>query len=199
MRPWPFDPLVPLSYDLILADPAVEFALWSDAGEEKAPQGQYQCHTFDDLARWPVSHLARGDAWMVCWAWSPNLPQCIELMRAWGFRYVTAGTWAKQSSTGRAWHFGPGYVLRSAAEFFLVGKIGAPPRGSMSVRNLIVAPFRGHSRKPDEIYALCEALCPGGRYCELFARQRCGRPGWDAWGNEVDKFEATKAEEPTHG
>jgi N6-adenosine-specific RNA methylase IME4 len=35
-----------------------------------------------------------------------------------------------------------------------------------------------------------ERLFPAPR-CELFARQR--RPGWDCWGNQVDKFEEVAA------
>jgi N6-adenosine-specific RNA methylase IME4 len=41
-----------------------------------------------------------------------------------------------------------------------------------------VVPARGeHSRKPDEIYEHIEALALAKRH-----------PGWDAWGNEVNKF-----------
>ena len=48
--------------------------------------------------------------------------------------------------------------------------------------NLIVAPVREHSRKPDEIYDQIEALWPGP-YVELFARHQ--REGWFSWGNEL--------------
>jgi len=78
-------------------------------------------------------------------------------------------------------------VLRSAAEPFLLGTIGHPEYRSRSVRNLIVAPVREHSRKPDAMYEMIEALVEGP-YCELFSRTT--RPGWDSWGNEVGKFPA---------
>jgi N6-adenosine-specific RNA methylase IME4 len=55
----------------------------------------------------------------------------------------------------------------------------------MGVRQLITAPRREHSRKPDETYSRIEALVDGP-YLELFARNR--RPGWTAWGNETEKF-----------
>ena len=54
------------------------------------------------------------------------------------------------------------------------------------MRELIVSPRRKHSQKPDEQYERIERLVDGP-YLELFARQR--RPGWTAWGNEIDKFE----------
>jgi N6-adenosine-specific RNA methylase IME4 len=53
------------------------------------------------------------------------------------------------------------------------------------VRNLIVAPVREHSRKPDDAHAMCEALFDGP-YLELFAR--APRDGWMVWGNQTDRF-----------
>ena len=120
------------------------------------------------------------------WATAPMLPHAIETLAAWGFAFKSAGTWAKQSSTGTKWAFGPGYCFRSAAEFFLLGTIGKPVQRSKSVRNLIVAPVREHSRKPDEMRAMCEQLWDGP-FIELFARQSAA--GWRSWGNQIDKFD----------
>jgi N6-adenosine-specific RNA methylase IME4 len=64
---------------------------------------------------------------------------------------------------------------------------GSLKRQSRSVRNLILAPIRDHSRKPDQMRADIERLFPGP-YAELFARERA--PGWDRFGNELDKFSA---------
>lgn len=114
------------------------------------------------------------------------LPQAIDLMAAWGFRFCSAGAWAKQSSTGAKWAFGTGYAYRSAAEFWLLGTIGKPTYRSRSERNLIVAPVREHSRKPSAMHEQIERLFDGP-YCELFGRQQ--RPGWSVWGNQTDTFE----------
>ena len=67
-----------------------------------------------------------------------------------------------------------------------MGRIGSPEIQSRSERNLIVAPVREHSRKPDDAYDTLERLWPGAWRCELFARRR--RAGWDSWGNQVDHF-----------
>ena len=107
-----------------------------------------------------------------------------------GLTYKTAGSWAKQSKTGTKWAFGTGYCYRSAAEFFLLGTRGKPAQQVRNVRNLIVAPVREHSRKPDQMRRDLEALWPGPR-CELFAREAAER--WDAWGNEATKFNETGA------
>jgi N6-adenosine-specific RNA methylase IME4 len=56
------------------------------------------------------------------------------------------------------------------------------------VREIILAPVREHSRKPEEFRDRVEAYVgPDVRIAELFARSP--RAGWAAWGNEVDKFQ----------
>lgn len=182
---WPFGGLKPLHYGVILADPPWEFATRSLEGQGKSPQAHYQCMDLEAIKALPVSHLARSDAALVMWATAPMMPQAIETVAAWGFVLKTVGAWAKQSRTGAKWAFGTGYLLRNAAEFYLLGTIGRPAIHSRSIRNLIVAPVREHSRKPDQMAGDIEALF-GGPYVELFAR--APRPGWDVWGNETDKF-----------
>lgn len=183
---WPFGDLLMFRYGLILADPPWAFRLHSDKGDRKSPQAHYPCMGQADLATLPVNQLAASDCALLMWATAPMIREAITLMAAWGFTYKTMGSWAKQSSTGAAWAFGTGYCFRSASEFFLLGTTGKPKVRSRSVRNLIVAPVREHSRKPDQLHAMAEALY-AGPYVELFARKR--RAGWDAWGNDVDRFE----------
>jgi N6-adenosine-specific RNA methylase IME4 len=80
---------------------------------------------------------------------------------------------------------GNGYGTRHNAEVCWLGRRGSPQRKSKAVRELIIAPRREHSRKPDEIYGRIEELCDGP-YVELFARQQW--LGWRCTGNEQDKF-----------
>jgi N6-adenosine-specific RNA methylase IME4 len=184
------DPLQPFRYGVILADPPWSFRLYSDKGDAKSPQAHYSCMSIEDMQAMPVNHLAAPDCALLMWATAPMIREALALMQAWGFSYKTMGAWAKQSSTGSRWAFGTGYCFRSAAEFFLLGTRGRPRLQSRSTRNLIVAPVREHSRKPDDLHRMAEAMYPGP-YLELFARER--RPGWDCWGNEVDKFGAEQA------
>lgn len=44
---------------------------------------------------------------------------------------------------------------------------------------------RGQSQKPEEIYQLVEAVCPGGSYLEIFGRKNNLRDFWVTVGNEV--------------
>jgi N6-adenosine-specific RNA methylase IME4 len=58
-------------------------------------------------------------------------------------------------------------------------------------RNLVEGLNRGHSRKPEEAYALCERWLPcAHRRLELFSRT--DRPGWKSWGDEAGKFNVTR-------
>lgn len=186
---WPFGDLRPLAYNAILADPPWDYENWSEAGEGKNPKAHYDCMSLDAIKALPVSHLAQRNCLLKIWAMAPMVPHTLEVMRAWNFRFVTMGTWAKQSSTGRKWAFGTGYVLRGAAEFWIIGRIGNPVLRSKSVRNLIVAPVREHSRKPDEQYEVIERLVDGP-YVELFSKT--SRDGWDSWGNQVGTWHADR-------
>lgn len=185
-------------YRVILADPAWYFRNRSAKGEAKNPIAHYECVPTPDLMALPVEALAAADAALFLWATFPMLPDALAVMEAWGFDYVSGGAWGKRSSTGGKWHFGTGYVFRSACEPFLVGRRGKPKVQSHSVRNLIVTddifddftawiadPVREHSRKPDATHVMIETLFAPPRL-ELFARQR--RPGWTVWGKDLDKF-----------
>jgi N6-adenosine-specific RNA methylase IME4 len=179
-----------LSFGCVLADPPWQFENWSEAGEVKNACQQYPCATTADICaiagKVGLDFVTAPACGLVMWATAPMLPDALQVMRAWGFEFKTAGAWAKRTRHGKA-AFGTGYWLRSAAEFWLIGTRGDPSPGARNVRNLIDAPIREHSRKPDDIYAVCEALFDGP-YLELFARQT--RPGWTAWGNETAKFAA---------
>lgn len=188
---WPFGDLKPLSFDVILADPPWHFNLYSSAGVAKSPQAQYATMSAEAIKALPVADLGRGDCLLMMWACWPSLPLAMSVLDAWGFRYVTGGSWHKRTRHGKS-NFGCGYRLRSATEPFLIGTLGNPTTAK-NIRNLIDAAEidsenRGHSRKPDEQYTMLEALCPRALgFVELFARQT--KPGWSAWGNEVGKFD----------
>tara|TARA_Y100000034_G_scaffold80282_1_gene96328 strand:+ start:161 stop:577 length:417 start_codon:yes stop_codon:yes gene_type:complete len=125
------------------------------------------------------------------WVSDPMLKEAMILINAWGFTYKTvAFTWVKtrsdelfydEASSG----MGMGYWTRSNPEMCLLATRGRPQRIEKGVRQLIIAPRREHSRKPDEVYGLIERLVPGP-YLEIFARHM--HPGWDSFGQELGKF-----------
>ncbi|MBY6244171.1 MT-A70 family methyltransferase [Methylosinus sp. Sm6] len=184
---WPFGELQPHSYGLILSDPPWSFGVWGKDGHNKGPEMHYDTMSRSELFSLPVWKLAAPNCAHVMWTTQAQLPLALDLLLHWGFDYRSCGSWAKQSKSGASWAFGTGYWFRSAAELFLVGAIGAPRIMSHSERNLIVAPVREHSRKPDEMHEMLERMFPRVRKLEMFARR--SRPGWDSWGDERTLFD----------
>lgn len=174
-------------YGAIVVDPPWSFTTYSAKGKGRSPENHYGCMTMADIKAMPVADLSSPDCALFLWVTDPTLPIGLEVMAAWGFTYKTvAFTWAKRTRTDAKWHLGCGYWTRANPEMCLLGTKGKPTRLARDVRQLVVAPVREHSRKPDEIRECVERLV-AGPYLEMFARER--RPGWDSWGNEVGKFE----------
>jgi N6-adenosine-specific RNA methylase IME4 len=191
-----------------MADPPWLFRVRSAKGTGKSPQAHYRCLSIEAIAALPVRWLAAPHAVIVLWATWPLLLGGDErgrkpgnahrspigaVLDAWGFRYVTGGSWAKRTPTGKS-TFGGGYRVRSSCEPFLIGVKGSP-LNSHAERNLIETVEannavdglrREHSRKPEDAYAWCERYLPGARRLELFSRT--DRPGWTAAGDEIGKF-----------
>ena len=187
---WPFASLRMMGYDVIMADPPWSFDAWSAGGNTKNAKAQYACMSTADICALPVDQLAKGDCWLWLWATFPMLPQAMQVLDAWRFTYVTGGAWIKRGDSGRL-AMGTGYVLRGNAEPFLIARFGKQRTFSRSILNVLEAPRREHSRKPDRAYAVCEELFGPAFRADLFSRE--SRPGWDAWGRESSKFDAGKA------
>lgn len=80
---------------------------------------------------------------------------------------------------------GQGSYTRANPEYCLIGTRGdGVTRLDKGVRNEVLAPRRAHSEKPDEVHDRIERLHGDVPRLEMFARTR--RPGWSAFGNEVD-------------
>lgn len=175
-------------YAVVYADPPWKFDNYSAKGEAKNPKAHYDCMPLADIKRLPVDFCAADDCALFMWATFPMLPEALDLMQAWGFKYKSGAAWHKKTVNGKT-AFGTGYIFRSAAELLLVGTRGKPKFKSKNTRNLIEAQVREHSRKPDCVYDMIEAMCDAP-YLELFGRQR--RENWSVWGNQVDKFGGEK-------
>jgi N6-adenosine-specific RNA methylase IME4 len=176
----------PLSqhYGVILADPPWTFATYSTKGKGRSTEAHYDCMSLAEIKALPVGDWAAPDCALFLWATDPSLPQALEVMAAWGFVYKTvAFTWAKTTKDGAGFPIGCGYWTRANPEQCLLATRGRPQRLSRAVPQLVLAPRREHSRKPDEVYERIEALV-AGPYLELFAREQ--RTGWDSWGDEVE-------------
>jgi len=62
---------------------------------------------------------------------------------------------------------------------------GPRPQASVSPPAFLES-RREHSRKPEQGYVDAAAMAGPYPKADIFAREQ--RPGWDAWGNEINKF-----------
>jgi N6-adenosine-specific RNA methylase IME4/ParB-like chromosome segregation protein Spo0J len=171
-------------YAVLYADPPWHFEVYNEeSGVERAAGNHYSTMSLDEICALPVLDLATDAAVLFMWTTAPHLQESFQVLAAWGFEYKTNIVWVKDK-------IGLGYFVRNQHELLLVATRGDMPSPSPANRppSVISAPRREHSRKPDEAYALIEAMYPTLPRVELFARQ--ARPGWDVWGNETDKFTA---------
>lgn len=165
-------------YGAILADPPWRFRTWSETNQKKSASRHYSLMHTDEISALPVLGWAAKDCVLFMWTLNSMQPQAHEVIKSWGFTYKTvAFTWVK---TGR---LGMGYWTRQNSERCLLATRGKPKRLNADVREIITAPRREHSRKPDEQYERIERLVDGP-YLEMFARPP-HRTGWDVWGNEA--------------
>lgn len=173
-----------VAYSAILIDPPWNFRTYSKKDVVPARGEQpYTTMKLEDIAKVPIQDFMNKDCAVFLWK-SASLPLAAAyLANEWGLRIVTDDVfvWDKGS-------IGMGYWSRKESETVALLTKGHPRRISKGVRQMIRSKRREHSRKPDEIYSRIEALV-AGPYLEMFARQAW--PGWDAWGNEVSKYERT--------
>lgn len=177
-------PTVNGGFQTILADPPWRFTnRTGKVAPEHRRLGRYGTMSLEEIKSLPVAQVTATNAHLYLWVPNALLPEGIEVMRAWGFRYVSNLIWAKRRKDGGPDGRGVGFYFRNVTEPILFGVKGSmrtlsPGRSTV---NIIETRKREHSRKPDEQYDLIESCSPGP-YLELFARY--ARPGWSVWGNE---------------
>jgi N6-adenosine-specific RNA methylase IME4 len=159
-------------YKTILADPPWDIQQFGNRGAIH----HYPLMALDQIKALPVGQLAEADAHLWLWTTNAALESAYDVIRAWGFTPRSILTWCKP-------RFMLGNYLRNATEQVLLGTRGHAPILFKSQPTWLFAPLQEHSHKPEELYAVIERCSPGP-YVELFARRK--RPGWDAWGNEVE-------------
>ncbi len=193
-------PSVEGGYGCILADPPWAFDAYSGDGgtPHRTAEDHYRTMPLSEIQALDIGSIAAKDCALFMWVVGSHLVQSIDLARAWGFEFKTdAFYWVKQrlhqadqidlfTNDIAEPRIGFGYWSRKQVEPCLLFTRGSPRRLGKGVRQVIVEPRREHSRKPDCQYERIEGLVAGPRL-ELFARHK--RPGWDAWGNQSDKFQ----------
>lgn len=180
------DPLPKIAggFHTVLADPPWRF---SNRTGKVAPEhrrlDRYSTMSLDAIKALPVSSVTARNAHLYLWVPNALLTDGLDVLHAWGFRYVSNIVWAKRRKDGGPDGRGVGFYFRNVTELLLFGVKGsmrtlAPGRSQV---NMIETRKREHSRKPDEQYDLIQACSPGP-YLEMFARYP--RTGWTVWGDE---------------
>lgn len=171
-------------YQIIYADPPWKYK-WGDGGN-LAPETHYQTMSVEELSKLPVKALRGKNCVLLLWATCPALPEALELMDAWGFKYKTVfHNWVKVRKDGKP-IMGMGSYTRSGSELLLLGMRGHIKRLSTKVviPQVLMERRREHSRKPDVARDNIVLLFGDLPRIELFGRQKT--EGWDVWGNEVE-------------
>ena len=173
-----------MQYSVIYADPPWSYRDKAQAGD-RGVVFKYGVMDLASIIALPVPALAADNCALFMWATFPQLPDCLEVVRKWGFTYKTAAfTWVKTNAKSGTHFIGMGSYTRSNAEVCLLGLRGRLERKSGGVRSIVQTPRARHSEKPAEVRDRIVQLFGDVPRIELFARQRA--PGWDAWGNEVE-------------
>ena len=162
-------------FRVIYADPPWDIA-------QTGPRGaieHYDLMTLGDIKAMPVADLAADNSTLLLWVTNAALPAGLEVMEAWGFRYVTNAVWDK-------YYMGLGNYFRGSHEILLHGVRGKAPFKFHGQRSTLLFPRTEHSAKPSEMVPLIERILDGP-YLELFARRRPNsHANWSVWGNEIE-------------
>lgn len=174
-------------YDLIYADPP-----WPKrkGGKRKCRPNQSRTLDYPVMTLEQIEECLGGFAAQAApchnffvWTIDEFLHDCEAMMVRLGYRLHARIVWDKTNGVA------PAFTVRFTHEYLLwfypPGRMLKPDtavRGRFPT--VIREPSTTHSTKPQAAYRMLEALFPGARRLELFARHR--EPGWECWGNEVE-------------
>ncbi|GAA3587311.1 hypothetical protein GCM10022198_08590 [Klugiella xanthotipulae] len=134
-----------------------------------------------------IREIAAEQSFCFLWVTAATLPLGIQVLTAWGYRYVNFYFWAKP-------RFTLGNTYRNAGELLLLGVRGRGISVAFkSQPNWGFHALQSHSRKPEEIHLMIERLVGADentKMLELFARRPApSRLNWNVWGNEIPSSE----------
>lgn len=172
-------PQIEGGYGCIVADPPWRF---DNTASRAASENHYQTLSIYEIAAISVAGVAAKNAHLYLWVTDAHLEDVfkIDLMGAWGFRYVQTLKWLKIKD-GQP-QMGMGNYFRHATELCLFGVRGRASARVHDQLDFFWSPRLDHSQKPEALQDLAEQVSPGP-YLELFARRR--RPNWFCIGDQL--------------
>jgi len=139
----------------------------------------YPMMTIEEIKELDIPSLAFEDGChLYLWTTHKYLPDALDIMAHWGFRYQCVLTWTKNVGiTPFTWMY--------STELVLFGRRGNLPLLQNGLRIDFSGKVREHSRKPDEFYELVKQASPEPRI-DMFSRE--ARNGYKQWGAETNYF-----------
>lgn len=168
-------------YKTIYADPP-----WQEAGGGKIKRGadrHYPLMKTKDIMALPVKELIHPDGChLYLWVTNNFMLDAFEVIKAWGFEYITIITWKKDKiGLGQYFRGNTEHCIFATTAKRLPYKLTEDGKRCQGVTGFD-AERTIHSRKPEEMRRMIEKVSYAPRL-ELFARKHTD--GWDCWGNEV--------------
>jgi len=98
-------------YKIIYADPPWSYSNFQGKGSRYGDVSRhYETMEIEELCGLPIKNLADENCLLLMWATFPNLKEALQLIEAWGFRYVTtAFVWIKTDQYGKPRNDGLGF------------------------------------------------------------------------------------------
>ena len=177
-------------YRIIYADPPWTFSskeVVKYDGKRFTPLSKhYKVQGTEWIASLPISKIAAKDAGLFLWSTDAHIPDALQVMKQWGFKYITvAFVWEKLTHKGNPVKVLGAWTMKSV-ELCLFGTRGRMLQHKQvnNIYQLVQAERKAHSAKPAEVRTRIEQLFGECRRIELFARNPAN--GWDVWGDEVE-------------
>jgi len=178
-------------YQIIYADPPWNFGnrLYSSnkIDNQRAITRVYPVMKTGDICNIPIRNICEKNAVCFMWVADAFIPDAVEVMKAWGFKYKTvAFIWLKKELSGKQVCYMGQWTMKNA-ELVLFGTKGKMTQflKSRKVRQLqeAIRERKKHSKKPQLIRDKIIEMFGDLPRIELFAREKT--EGWDVWGDEV--------------
>jgi N6-adenosine-specific RNA methylase IME4 len=183
----------PKKYNVIYADPPWSYKNKRTGGSMiSGSMNKYPVMTLEEIKA--MSIPSDKNCVLFIWATVPLMPEAIEVMKAWGFKYKTMITWRKIMSLGM------GYWFRGQCEHLILGVKGNVKAFRQQKANFYESEVfefdecyqtkvGRHSEKPHYFRGLIENAVKvsfaNPVKLEMFARKRSD--GWDVFGNQVEE------------
>lgn len=185
-------------FQVIVADPPWQFndkLARMRRPVKRGAESQYPVLTPGSIKHLRVQDVADPDGCLLAlWVPGSMLEHGLAALSQWGFAYKQVFVWVKvkkdcltlEWDMNKMTRVGMGRLFRQSHEIALIGTMGKVygMLADKSQRSVAFDLNQGHSIKPGTLQMRLEKMFPDARKLEMFARRI--RPGWEAWGDEID-------------